>query len=95
MELLQKANLPERVIIDCSHGNSGKDPAKQPEVFEAVLKQKNPAIRGIMLESYLEGGKQAIPVDLTGFDKKRLKKRSSVTDGCLGWDETEKLLLNP
>lgn len=91
---LRAAGLPERIMIDCSHGNSGKDHRKQPAVFEAVLEQaleggRGSGIVGLMLESHLHEGNQPIPRDL-----KRLQYGVSVTDKCLGWDATEKLLLN-
>jgi 3-deoxy-7-phosphoheptulonate synthase len=89
---LASAGLPPRLIIDCSHGNSGKDYRKQPEVAAAVAAQVaggSPAICGLMLESHLVEGKQAI-VD----GRKDLRYGQSVTDGCIGWDETVKVLEN-
>ncbi|MDX8430493.1 MAG: 3-deoxy-7-phosphoheptulonate synthase [Candidatus Algichlamydia australiensis] len=78
--LLQKRNLQNRLLIDCSHGNSGKDHTKQPEVFANIMKQirgGNRQILGVMLESHLHEG-----------------KKLSLTDSCIGWETTEKLLLN-
>ena len=88
--MLQEAHLPERIIVDCSHDNSGKNFAKQKIVVRDILAQKtygNKSIKGIMLESNLFEGKQIIPADI-----KELKYGISVTDGCIGWDETEKIL---
>lgn len=91
---LKNNSLPERLIIDCSHGNSGKNPLKQMSVARTVLKLKLKAdavgksIRGIMLESFLKTG-------CCDLNECRDKKNYglSVTDGCLGWNETETLLL--
>ncbi len=86
---LTKNGLPLRILIDCAHGNSTKHGACQSTVFEAALKLREayPAIRGLMLESYLKAGKQNFPADpqpiLSGL---------SLTDPCLGWEETEALL---
>jgi len=93
---LRAAELSERIVIDCSHGNSSKDYKRQPMVFRDVMKQiadGNKNIVGLMLESNLEEGQQKIPADLTGFDRTKLKRGQSVTDGCIGWKATEELLL--
>ena len=75
------------VVIDCSHGNSGKDPLLQPQVLQQIIAERNESkVRGVMLESHLVDGKQKISCDMT--------YGQSVTDGCLGWDKTEQLLLN-
>ncbi len=85
IRILQSQHLEPRLIIDCSHGNSGKDPQKQRIAFESVMEQKNPYIAGIMLESHLLGGKQSIGGG-------PLQYGLSITDPCLGWEETEALL---
>lgn len=88
---LQKAGLPCNIVVDCSHGNSGKDPARQPAVAMQCAEQVaegNTSIVGLMLESHLHAGSQPIPADLT-----QLRYGVSVTDACLGWEETESLLL--
>ncbi len=88
--LLQKANIPCGVIIDCSHANSGKKPDNQSPVFEQVLEQinnKESNIRGLMLESFLESGNQPI-----NADKSKLKYGQSITDACIDWSATEKIL---
>ncbi|QDQ28491.1 3-deoxy-7-phosphoheptulonate synthase [Chitinimonas arctica] len=87
---LQKAGLANNIIIDCSHGNSYKNHALQGTVLRDVLQQLghgNQSIAGVMLESFLEDGNQAIPTDLS-----QLRYGCSVTDACLGWSATEALL---
>ena len=87
---LIKNKLKDNIIIDCSHGNSGKDPLNQSKIFIDVIKQVkkgNIGIKGLMLESYLELGNQTLT------KKANLKKGISITDACLGWKETEELIL--
>ena len=87
---LKAKRLPEAIIVDCSHANSGKNPERQAVVLDDILGQLergNRAIRGFMLESNLEPGSQPIPQDLS-----TLNPRVSVTDACIGWDTTEQLL---
>lgn len=87
---LKAKNFTPRIMIDCSHENSGKDPTKQKLVIRDMLAQKqmgNQSIFGIMLESNLIEGRQDIPKS-----KKNLKYGVSITDACIGWEETEKLL---
>ena len=84
---LQKSGIPTRLMVDCSHANSGKDPLRQPEVFNDVLEQRlagDHSLIGMMLESHLFEGCQ--PLSAT------LRYGVSVTDGCLGWTATEQLL---
>jgi 3-deoxy-7-phosphoheptulonate synthase len=92
IELLRAAGLPERLMIDLSHDNSGKDPARQPEVADAVALQVatgERAIVGVMLESFLVAGRQ----DLDDADPTRpLVYGQSVTDGCIGWETTVEVL---
>ncbi|HOV38376.1 MAG TPA: 3-deoxy-7-phosphoheptulonate synthase [Spirochaetales bacterium] len=90
-ELLKKAGLPRAVVVDCSHMNSGRQHARQARVFQAFLDQKirgRDSLIGFMLESNLFEGNQEIPKDLS-----TLKYGVSVTDACIGWEETERLLL--
>jgi len=90
-ESLKKANLPPRIVIDCSHGNSNKDYKLQAGVFKNVIQQVvdgNTSIVGMMLESNLFEGSQAMPSDL-----QQLKYGVSVTDKCIGWEETERIIL--
>jgi 3-deoxy-7-phosphoheptulonate synthase len=78
--------LPERILIDCSHGNSGSRFYQQREVFESVMMQiqgGNRHILGMMLESNLEEGKQSMPAQKSGV---------SITDGCLDYSTTAELI---
>jgi 3-deoxy-7-phosphoheptulonate synthase len=88
---LKQADLLPRIVIDCSHGNSNKDYKLQGIAFESVIQQildGNRSIVGMMLESNLDEGNQSIPSNL-----KKLKYGVSVTDKCISWEETEKLIL--
>lgn len=87
--LLRKANLPQRVMIDLSHDNSGKQPERQPAIARAVGRQiadGQRAIVGTMLESFIVGGRQDLRADGA------LTYGQSITDGCLAWDETVEVL---
>ena len=89
-ELMRKSGLEPSIIIDCSHGNSLRNPLNQPAAFRDVIGQvKNgaTAIAGVMLESYLKTGKQPMK------SRAELTYGLSITDGCLGWDETDALIL--
>jgi len=95
-EQLRTAKVSEKIMIDCSHGNSSKDYKRQPIVFNDVINQiteGNNNIVGLMLESNLEEGNQKIPNDLIGFDRSKLKKGVSITDGCISWRATEELIM--
>jgi 3-deoxy-7-phosphoheptulonate synthase len=88
---LKKADMHPRIVIDCSHGNSNKDYRLQPVVMESVVQQivaGNNSIVGLMLESHLSEGGQSIPEDLS-----QLQYGVSVTDKCIGWEETERIIL--
>ncbi len=96
-------SLLQSLIIDCSHKNSGKDYRKQGEVFNHVLIQRlghtggvyikpNLAIKGMMLESNVEAGSQEFVYGETR--KEDLNPYVSITDACIGWEETEELLLS-
>ncbi|WGV24971.1 3-deoxy-7-phosphoheptulonate synthase [Halotia branconii] len=90
-EKLKEANLPPRIVIDCSHGNTNKDYKLQANVLENVVEQiidGNTSIVGMMLESNLYEGSQSI----TG-KREDLKYGVSVTDKCINWEETEKIIL--
>ena len=87
--LLRQAGLPERLMIDLSHDNSDKDPDRQPEVADAVALQVatgEEAIVGVMLESFLLGGRQDL------VPGRALTYGQSVTDGCIGWETTVEVL---
>jgi 3-deoxy-7-phosphoheptulonate synthase len=88
-ERLAPLALARPVLVDCSHANSGKDPRRQPAVFRAVLAQferPDTPILGTMLESQLEPGRQELQPGVPPLPG------VSITDACLGWDETEALL---
>lgn len=90
LQQLAGAGLPERLVVDCSHANSSKDHTKQAIAFRDVLGQRvagNRAIVGVMLESHLNAGRQSL-----GDDPAALEYGVSITDACIGWDETEQLL---
>ena len=85
---LLSAGLPQAVVIDCSHGNSGKQHTQQHRVFRSIIEQRragNSAIVGCMLESNLHPGRQE-PLAT------QLRYGVSVTDACIGWEETEELI---
>jgi len=89
---LAAAGLPERLMIDTSHGNSGKDPARQIDVVNAVLAQiarGERRIRALMIESFLVGGRQDLG---TGSGTGTLRYGQSITDACLGFAETDTLI---
>jgi len=89
VELLRAAGLPERVVVDASHGNSAKDPDRQVTAAESIAAQVaagSGAIAGLMLESFLVAGRQDLDV---GGD---LVYGQSVTDACLDWERTAMVL---
>ncbi len=87
---LKKAGLPDGLMVDCSHANSSKQHAKQEEVWMDLVSQRiagsDPLI-GVMIESHLSDGNQPIPKDLS-----QLRYGVSLTDACLGWEATERML---
>ncbi|MGA6100347.1 3-deoxy-7-phosphoheptulonate synthase [Stutzerimonas marianensis] len=85
---LQRQGIEARILVDCSHANSGKDPLRQPAVLQTVIDQRlggDDSLKGVMLESNLFDGCQALGGDL--------RYGVSITDGCLGWQLTEQTLL--
>lgn len=85
---LRHAGLQPSVMVDCSHGNCGKDFRRQPEAARALAAQVAEGSRrlfGLMLESFIEEGRQDIGEGMLEYGQ-------SVTDACLGWDETAGLL---
>jgi 3-deoxy-7-phosphoheptulonate synthase len=89
-EMLQKAGLYPTIMVDCSHGNSEKNHEKQPGVLSSVIDQieaGNRSISGVMIESYLQNGNQSISADLS-----KLAYGVSITDKCIDWATTEKIL---
>lgn len=88
-EALAAGGLAERVMIDCSHANSGKDHVRQAEVAGEVgeeIAKGDPAIFGVMLESFLLDGNQKHP------SEGALTYGQSITDACMSWDRSEKVL---
>jgi len=87
---LEQAGLPPRIVVDCSHGNSNKDPGLQSQVAESVanqILQGNRSLVGLMLESNLHWGSQPI-----SGNRAALEYGVSVTDACIDWETTEGLL---
>ena len=90
-EQLKAAKLSPRIVVDCSHGNTNKDYRLQSMVFENIIQQivdGNSSIVGMMLESNLYEGSQPI----TG-NREDLQYGVSVTDKCINWEETERIIL--
>jgi 3-deoxy-7-phosphoheptulonate synthase len=84
-QALEASGLDARIIVDCSHANSGKDPARQPEVAHAVAEQVAAGSRslvGVMIESFLEEGRQDVKPGVAPVFGQ------SITDACLGWERT-------
>ena len=91
-DALLVAKLPPYLMVDCSHANSDKDYTKQAAVWRDAVAQRaagNRYVAGLMLESNLYPGNQKLTSDLS-----QLQYGVSITDGCIGWDQTEQLLLD-
>jgi 3-deoxy-7-phosphoheptulonate synthase len=91
LDRLRAAGLPERVIVDASHGNSGKDHRQQAVVVGELAERIGAGERGIvglMMESFLTGGRQ----DLQLGHRETLTYGQSITDACMDWDTTAVLL---
>ncbi len=89
-QFLAKASLPVSILVDASHDNSSKKPEFQPEVIRDLLAQiaaGNTSIIGAMVESNLGAGNQSFPQP-----KEKLRYGVSITDGCIDWATTEKLI---
>ncbi len=89
-QLLTKAGLPASILVDASHDNSSKKPELQPDVIRALsgqIQAGNRSIMGAMVESNLGAGNQAFPQP-----KDKLQYGVSITDGCIDWATTEKLV---
>lgn len=87
---LKNKALNHRLIIDCSHGNSDKDYARQPIVLDNIAQQiesGNENIMGVMIESHLVAGNQSL-----GSDTASLVYGQSITDACVDWETTKKML---
>lgn len=88
--LLAAGFAPPAILVDASHANSGYDPDRQPEICLSVAAQRRAgrdSLLGVMIESHLVGGKQPF-----GSDPSTLRYGVSVTDACLGWNDTAALL---
>jgi 3-deoxy-7-phosphoheptulonate synthase len=88
--LCSKAEVRSQLLVDCSHGNSNKDHKLQSVAFRDVINQRlngNTDIIGCMMESNLQAGSQKLNGDMS-----KLTYGVSITDACIGWDETEELL---
>lgn len=90
-ETLRNAGIPSHLMVDCSHANSSKDPAQQPQVFWEVMKYFQDAdhsVTSVMLESNLKQGNQNFP----SSEGVELEYGLSITDGCIDWETTEELI---
>jgi 3-deoxy-7-phosphoheptulonate synthase len=89
-EKLAAEKLPPVLMVDCSHANSEKKFARQEDVWHSVIHQRvegTASLIGLMVESSLFEGNQPIPKDL-----KDLRYGVSITDSCIGWETTERML---
>ena len=89
VDALASGGLPEAIMIDCNHANSGKDPSRQELVLRNTIlqiKDGNNSIIGTMIESNINGGNQTISAEM--------KYGVSITDACLDWDNTRRILLD-
>ncbi len=87
---IAKGGLEQSILVDCSHANSGKKHEQQLKVWENILRQKtdgNKSIAGVMIESNICGGNQPFPED-----PDKLRYGVSITDECISWEETERML---
>ena len=87
---LKKSNLPPVMMVDCSHANSEKQHARQEDVWHSVIEQRAGGTRsviGMMVESHLHEGNQPFP-----RPARELQYGVSITDACLNWETTERML---
>jgi len=90
VELLKRSGLRSGLMVDCSHANSGKVHTRQEEVWLNVIAQRaagNASLFGMMVESNINDGNQPL-----GKDGEGLKYGVSITDACIGWEITERML---
>ena len=90
-DAIEAAGIDTSIMIDCSHANSQKDPARQPEVLTEIIRQfKDPDLRvsSAMIESNLLHGSQKFPPT----NETKLQYGLSITDGCVDWKTTETIL---
>jgi len=86
VEQLDMEKMSTAIIVDASHGNSGKDWQQQVCVLEYLTKARHPSIRGLMVESFIRNGSQSIL-------NRPLKYGISITDSCIGFDQTQTLMI--
>lgn len=89
LDALRDAGLPERLIVDASHGNSERDHLRQPAIVKEIAAQiaaGERGIAGVMVESFLVAGRQDL------VETSRLVYGQSITDACIGWDDTVAVL---
>ncbi len=88
-EKLESAGLTPAIMIDCSHANSSKDPARQPAVFQELVRQSltDKSVIGAMIEGNIHAGNQSFPQPVED-----LKYGVSITDGCIDWSTTEEII---
>ena len=89
---LNKRSINPRILIDCSHGNSKKDFRNQEGVLKSVIQQRvngNKNIIGVMIESNINEGKQKLDMEC----KQKLKKGVSITDSCISFETTERIII--
>lgn len=89
---LTKAHLPTSLMVDCSHANSGKQPSRQEDVWRSVIQQRvggKKCLIGLMVESFLHEGAQPFPKPVN-----ELSYGVSITDACLSWETTERMLMD-
>lgn len=87
---LEASGLSPAIMVDCSHGNSNKDPAQQPMVARECVRQRRNgqrALVGLMIESHLNAGSQPL-----GTKRDELKYGVSITDACIDWETTVGIL---
>ncbi|KAI9814812.1 MAG: Phospho-2-dehydro-3-deoxyheptonate aldolase amt16 [Pycnora praestabilis] len=92
-EKLAKNGMRQRLMVDCSHGNSEKNHKNQPKVAAVLgeqISKGEEAIMGVMIESHINEGSQKVPKE----GKAGLKYGVSITDACIGWEDTETVLAN-
>ncbi|KAF2720317.1 3-deoxy-7-phosphoheptulonate synthase [Polychaeton citri CBS 116435] len=88
---LEKKGMRARLMVDCSHGNSEKNHKNQPKVAHVLaeqIKEGEDAVMGVMIESNINEGSQKVPAE----GKAGLKYGVSITDACIGWEDTEAVL---
>ena len=90
-EALVKKGLRPLLMVDCSHGNSEKNHKNQPKVAKTLadqIREGETAVMGVMIESNINEGNQKVPAE----GKAGLKYGVSITDACIGWEDTETTL---